>query len=113
MRYGSCWVMNASERFGDVKTGGSLGCSDGSLVEFTVLREEGRAKSKVRTLNFRKAKFQLFKEPVGCLGKLPSGTRKQNRAGGSLRTLSMVFEHKSSQSQGVRNEARKARDQHG
>jgi len=52
--------INASERFDDVKTGGSLGCSDHALVEFTVLREKGQAKSKVRTLNFRKEKFQLF-----------------------------------------------------
>ena len=34
------------------------------MVEFTVLRDMGQAKSKVRTLNFRKAKFQLFKELV-------------------------------------------------
>ncbi|KAK4825362.1 hypothetical protein QYF61_026881 [Mycteria americana] len=55
-------VTKASELIGDVKTGGSLGCSDHALVEFTVLRDMGQAKSKIRTLNFRKAKFQLFKE---------------------------------------------------
>jgi len=33
-------------------------------VEFAVLRNMGQAKSKVRTLNFRKANFQLFKEFV-------------------------------------------------
>jgi len=33
-------------------------------VEFTVLRDVGQAKNKVRTLNFRKANFQLFKELV-------------------------------------------------
>ena len=57
-------VTNASELIGDVKIGGSLGCSDDALVEFTVLRDMGQVKSKVRTLNFRKAKFQLFKESV-------------------------------------------------
>ena len=57
-------VTNASELIDDVKTGGSLGCSDHALVEFAVLRDMGQAKSKVRTLNFRKAKFQLFKELV-------------------------------------------------
>ena len=33
-------------------------------MEFAVLRDMGQAKSKVRTLNFRKANFQLFKELV-------------------------------------------------
>jgi len=57
-------VTNASELITDIKIGASLGCSDQALVEFTVLRDMGQAKSKVRTLNFRKAKFQLFKELV-------------------------------------------------
>ena len=57
-------VTNASELIGHIKTGGSLGCSDHVLVEFAVLRDVGQAKSKVRTLNFRKAKFHLFKELV-------------------------------------------------
>jgi len=30
--------------------------------EFVVLRNGGLAKSRVRTLNFRRANFQLFKE---------------------------------------------------
>jgi len=46
-----------------------------ALVEFAVLRDKGQAKNKVRTLNFRKADFQLFKGLVGPHGKLPSGTR--------------------------------------
>ena len=33
-------------------------------MEFTDLRDMGQVKSKVRTLNFRKAKFQPFKELV-------------------------------------------------
>ena len=57
-------VTNASELIGDVKIGGSLGCSDHALVEFAVLRDMGKAKSKVRTLNFRKANFHLFQELV-------------------------------------------------
>ncbi|PKU45940.1 hypothetical protein llap_3743 [Limosa lapponica baueri] len=57
-------VTNASELIGDIKTGGSLGCSDHALVEFAVLTDMYQAKSKVRTLNFRKADFQLFKELV-------------------------------------------------
>lgn len=47
-----------------VKTGGSLGCNEHVLVEFIVIRDMGQMKSKVRPLNCRKAKFQLFKEIV-------------------------------------------------
>jgi len=57
-------VTNASELISDVKHGGSLGCNDHVLVEFTVPREKGQVKSKFRILNFGKAKFQLFKELV-------------------------------------------------
>ncbi|KAK4821037.1 hypothetical protein QYF61_012217 [Mycteria americana] len=57
-------VINASELINDVKIGGSLGCSDQTLVEFTVLRDMGQVRSKVRALNLRKANFQLFKELV-------------------------------------------------
>jgi len=41
-----------------------MGCSDHALVEFTVLRDMEKVRSIVRTLNFRKAGFQLFKELV-------------------------------------------------
>jgi len=54
-------VTNATEVISDIKIGGSLGCSSHALVEFTVLRDKGQVKSKVKTLNYRKAKFQLFK----------------------------------------------------
>lgn len=47
-----------------VKTGGSLGCNEHVLVEFIVSRDMGQMESKVRPLNYRKAKFQLFKEIV-------------------------------------------------
>ena len=104
-------VTKASELIGDVKIGGSLGCSDPVLVEFTPLRDTGKVTSIVRTLNFRKANFQLFKELVGSPGKPSSGTGEQNRAGRSLRMLS--FEYWSSQSPLVRKQARKERDQHG
>jgi len=57
-------VTNESELIGDMRNGGSLGCSVHAPVEFAVLRDMGEVKSKVRTLNFRKANFQLFKELV-------------------------------------------------
>jgi len=34
------------------------------LVEFTLLRDRGKARIVFRTLNFRKANFQLFKQLV-------------------------------------------------
>jgi len=55
-------LTNASGFIGDVKPGGSLGCSDHALVEFSLLRDMGKTRSIVRTLNFRKANCQLFKE---------------------------------------------------
>ena len=67
-------VTNARELIGDVKIRGSLGCSDHALVEFALLREMGQAKSKVRTLNFRKANLQLFKESLcDSLGNCKQG----------------------------------------
>jgi len=57
-------VTSASKLISDIKIGSSLGCSDHALVEFTVLRDTGQSKTKVRTLNFRKANFQLFKQLV-------------------------------------------------
>ena len=42
--------------------GGSLGCSDHVLVEFVILKNEGLAKSRARTLCFRRAKFWLLKK---------------------------------------------------
>ncbi|KFQ02734.1 hypothetical protein N329_11861, partial [Haliaeetus albicilla] len=56
-------------------------------------RDMGQAKSKVRTLNFRKAKFQLFKDLVSRMPwESASGTREQNRAGRSLSILHRVQE---------------------
>jgi len=79
-------VTNTSMLIGDVKIEGSLDCSDHTLVEFTLLSDMGKARSTLRALNFRKAKFQLFKELVS---RMPwsSKTGGQKRAGRSLRTL--------------------------
>ncbi|TRZ07132.1 hypothetical protein HGM15179_019976, partial [Zosterops borbonicus] len=45
-------LTNADELIKEVKTGGSLGCSNGALVEFMISRTMGLAKRKVRTLKF-------------------------------------------------------------
>jgi len=55
-------LTNAKEFINEVKTGGNLGCSDQTLVEFVILRKMGLAKSGVRTLSFRKTNFRLFTE---------------------------------------------------
>jgi len=34
------------------------------MKKFAVLRDKGQVKSEVRTVNFKKANFQLFKELV-------------------------------------------------
>jgi len=56
------FVTNAKELISGFKTEGSLGCRDDTLVKFAVLRDKGKARSIVRTLNVRKASFQLCKE---------------------------------------------------
>ena len=55
-------LTNAEESIREVKIGGSLGCSDHALVEFVILKNAGLAKSRVRTLNFRRANFWLLKK---------------------------------------------------
>jgi len=67
-------VTNASEFVGDVKIRGSLGCSDDALVELMLL---GIMKSIVRTLNFRRAHFQLFKEIDSQKDSLGNGPQEQ------------------------------------
>jgi len=55
-------LTSAKEIIKGIKVGGSLGCSDCALVEFVISRNVDLAKSGVRTLNFRRANFKLFKE---------------------------------------------------
>jgi len=55
-------LTSADKPTEEVKTGSTLGCSNHILVEFMVSRNMGTAKSKVRTLNFRRVNFGLFKE---------------------------------------------------
>jgi len=49
----------------DVKVGGRLGCSDHEMVEFRILRGGSRGISRIKTLDFRRANFGLFKELLG------------------------------------------------
>jgi len=56
-----CWSLTQVSSSVASRLEAGLGCSGHALVEFSVLRDKGQAKRKVRTLNFRKAEFQLFK----------------------------------------------------
>lgn len=56
-------MTNMKELMRHVKTGGTLGCSDQALVEFTTLKDAGQIKSRARTL-FRRAHFHLLRELV-------------------------------------------------
>ena len=58
-------LTNAEKSIRDVKIGGSLGCSDCPLVEFVIWRNAGLAKSRVRTVSFRRANFGVLKELLG------------------------------------------------
>lgn len=69
-------VTTLSELIRDTMMGGSLGCRDHALVELTAQREMGQAKSKVRALSFRRAKFQFFKELVN---RNPCNTALRNK----------------------------------
>jgi len=73
-------VTSTSELITEIRIGGGLGCSDHALVEFTVLRDMGEARSIGRTLNFSKANLQLGKELVR---RTPCETVLRDRAGRS------------------------------
>ena len=50
----------------DVKAGGRLGCSDHEMVEFKMeLVGRSKAKSRIATLDFWRANFDLFQDLLG------------------------------------------------
>ncbi|GAB0203631.1 hypothetical protein GRJ2_002828700 [Grus japonensis] len=61
-------LTNKEGLVGDVKLKGSLGCSSHQMVEFKILRAVRRARSKLTTLDFRRADFGLFRD---MLGRIP------------------------------------------
>ncbi|GAB0176444.1 hypothetical protein GRJ2_000109600 [Grus japonensis] len=61
-------LTNKEGLVGDVKLKGSLGCSDHKMVEFRILRAVRRARSKLTTLDLRRADFGLFRD---LLGRIP------------------------------------------
>jgi len=102
-------LTNTVQLIGDIRIGGCLGCGGHAVVEFTLFRDIGQVNSKIRKLNFRKAKFQIFRgfSP----GDLSSRTREQSRPGRSLKKL--FLGHKSSLSPGAASQEGKIRDQYG
>lgn len=51
----------------EVKAGGSLGCSDHEMVEFEILSGGSKAKSRIATLDFRRANFDLLWDLLGAI----------------------------------------------
>jgi len=49
----------------DVKAGGRHGCIDHEMVNFRILHGGSRAISRIKSLDFRRASFGLFKELLG------------------------------------------------
>ena len=73
-------LTNAEQQFiKEIKIGDTLACSKDALFEFTISRNLGLMKTRVRTLNFRRANFWLFKE---SLDEMPweAVLRGRNRA---------------------------------
>ena len=50
----------------EVKVGDSLGCSDHEMVEFKILSGRSKAISRIATLDFRRANFDLFQDLLGA-----------------------------------------------
>jgi len=48
-----------------LKAGGNLGCSDHEMMEFRILRGGSRAISRIKTLDFQRPNFGLFKDLLG------------------------------------------------
>jgi len=49
----------------EVEVGGSLGCSDCESVKIRILHVGSREASRITTLDFRRANFDLFKDLLG------------------------------------------------
>ena len=66
-----CWTLFSPTRrgwWGIVRVKGSIGCNDHEMVEFKILRAARKAHSRLTTLGFRRADFDLFRD---LLGRVP------------------------------------------
>jgi len=73
---------------GSVKVTGSLGCSDHEIVVFKILRTARRVRSKLATLDFRRADFGLLRD---LLGRIPWD--KALEGGGAQESWSVFKDH--------------------
>ena len=55
-------LTNKKGLTGDEKVGGSLGCSDCEMVESKFFYGRSKARSRIATLDFRRANFDLFND---------------------------------------------------
>lgn len=58
-------LTNKEEFVGNMKITDISGCSSHEMVELKILRAERRMKSKLTTMDFRRADFSLFKNLLG------------------------------------------------
>jgi len=58
-------LANKAELIVDVEAGGRLGCTDHEMMQFRILSEGSRAKSRTTTLNLRRADFGHSKNLPG------------------------------------------------
>lgn len=72
-------LTNWEGLFGDMKAGGSLGCSDHEIVKFNIGWGRSRAASKITAIDFRRDDFSLFGDVLGRLPwkKAPQGSGVQ------------------------------------
>jgi len=63
-------LMNKEGLVEDVKAGGSFGSSDHEIENFRILRGGSRAISRIKTLDFSRANFGIFKELPGRIPRV-------------------------------------------
>lgn len=69
-------ITNKKALVGDGKVRGILCCSAHNVMEFRILREGNRAKSRITALDFRTADFGLYRD---LLGRMPWDTVVERR----------------------------------
>jgi len=81
-------LTNKEGLVGNVKLKGSLGCSDHEMVEFKIPRAARRVRSKLATLDFRRADFGLRRD---LLGRIPRDKTLEGR--GAQESWSVFKDH--------------------
>ena len=66
---------------------GSLGCSDHDMVEFRILRGGSRAKSRIVTLDLRRANFGIFRDLSGGIPLVRALEGRGSKTDGQYSTI--------------------------